>query len=147
MIRCLALLGLAVVLSGCSPNAPNTETSQATMPEPVFQGKPAEKRITWDLSGIWSVSRFGTKENPGKLGRWEAKWTLRRASRQVWDDEVGHARFLLNAVPVGNSDIAEMLVWERPDGTNWYFSINEQSFGFLLMTGDDGEQYMAVRSD
>lgn len=154
-------LGL-LLLAGCSQHLP-ISTPTAPLPERVFQGTPAEMRITWDLAGIWDVSRFGTKENPGKLGRWEAKWVLKEMhvsinNEMCFEDENGEGEVYLQRVespqrwdrtetsapPLWKGD---MLIWVKRDDTARYFSINEQSFGFLMMTGDDGEQYTAVRSD
>ncbi len=155
---------LVLLLIGCggygpsSPqvvtNPPERKTHQEMLSK--FMGNPAEKKIDWDLAGIWNVSRFGTQDKPGKKGRWEAKWTLAPkvsriliANELVYDDANGQGEFYLYRN--GNSNDlpwhGDMLIWAKPDGAAWYLSVNEQSFGFLMLTGDDDERYMAVRSD
>ena len=150
-------LDVGLVLGSCLIGCQNTRMNQTEMipekKEPVFQGAPAEKRITWDLAGIWSVQRFGTAEKPGKLGRWEAKWTLKVSyvsisNERLYEDE-GQGDFYLSRDGEANNLPwkGDILVWVKRNDVVRYFSINEQSFGFLMMTGDDGERYMAVRSD
>lgn len=155
----LSFVLLILALAGCSDRPVLTTPTAATSAEAdianVFRGPPADKRIGWDLAGTWSISRFGTKEKPGKLGRWEAKWTLVRMNAEVsehdYRDENGQGKFWLGSAlapeKVGPDRVADTLVWQKPDGNRMVLSINEQSFGLLMMTGDDDEQYLAVRSD
>jgi hypothetical protein len=150
-MRLFSLL-LLCLLAGCSndpttePPAPTLRHFKSTKPPPVppFRGEAAKVLIKWDLAGDWTVSRFSSKEKPGKLGPWEARWALRKVKTPgswTWDDEHGQGHFLLT------DRRPQMLIWDHADGTTWYFSINEQSPGLLVMTGNDGERYKAVRSD
>ncbi len=148
---------VATLLVGCGGivTRPAPTSNEFVYAYPKFSGEPAGRRISWDLQGIWRVSRFGTKERPGKLGRWEATWNLQYkdvAVSGVLVDQNKQGCFWLSTWEVGGevngvTRVADVLVWEHSDGKRWYLSVNEQSFGLLMMTGNDGEQYMAVRSD
>ena len=156
MRACIVLV--ALVALGCSQKSPEL-TAEKLAELPTFrsigvnQDLEIAKPIDYDLSGIWDVSRFGTKKHPQKGERWEVKWNLRKANgnrHNVWFDRDcksdGCDVFRLLTVPVGKGS-GQVLVWQRLDGTVWNFSINEQQFGFLQMTGDDGDGYMAVRTE
>lgn len=158
----LFLAGVFGVALGIIPSerSPVAETRPATIPEKKrwpddasFRGTPAEKPVKWDLSGTWNAWRYGTKEKPGKKGRWEAKWVLKEAhaaidSEMVFKDQNGQGEFYIRRNTRGEGPwTGDLLVWAKPDGSWQAFSINEQSYGCLTMTGDDGEFYMAVRTD
>lgn len=135
--------GLLVVAVLASVGCGSTPTSAVSEVQPrAFHGKSASKPISWDLTGTWSVLRFGTKENPGKLGRWGCEWHLEAINRTSWRDSNGQGDLHLS-----RPDTPQTLIWLRPKGPPWYFSINEQSFGNLMMTDDDGERYHAVRTE
>ena len=144
---------LALLLIGCGASSSPLATTPVETPEPKFKGEPAEQRVNWSLAGTWNVQRFGTAKNPGKLGAWETKWNIRQhEDHQGYFDPISGDEFWLSMTPVGETvngvtRVADFLVWKQTNGKRWYFSINEQSFGLLMMTGNDDERYMAVRSD
>ena len=160
-MRNFILVGVLIVL-GCGQKTP--ELTVEKFPElPVFRSIPVNepgivevaKPIDFDLAGTWSVSRFGTKHQPQKGDRWEGTWKIGKRTSQrlrIWpeDDCKGHGceAYKLLTVPVGDGSLrsGEVLVWLRV-GERRYFSINEQRFGFLQMTGDDGDGYIAVRTE
>jgi len=124
---------------------PPAEFNPLPKPPPVlapFLGEPTPEPIAFDLNGTWNVCRFTVSGKLSTTERWEAKWRLRRFGFLVWMDDNGQGEFkLLTESP------PQQILWVKSDGTRFWFSINEQSFGFLMMTGSDEERYMAVRSD
>jgi hypothetical protein len=144
------------LLAGCTSDPSPTTTAVQPPPlppvrklkskppsMPAFRGESPKMLLKWDLSGNWTVSRISSKEKPGKLGPWEEKWTLRKVKTPAqlqWKEEHGKGDFVLT------DRLPQMLIWDHTDGSTWYFSINEQSPGLLVMTGNDGERYKAVRS-
>jgi hypothetical protein len=149
----LLLLGLGI-LTGCGGDAsspPQEPTprplrnlkSYHAPPIPAFRGEPAKSLVKWDLSGIWTVSRISSSGQPGKAAPWEARWRLRKVrnpAQLTWEDEYAKATFVLT------ERLPQMLIWGH-DGTTTYLSINEHAPGLLVMTGNDGERYQAVRMD
>jgi len=145
----LTLLALGVI-AGCSddpsPTSPapppprpvrNVKSYNAP-PMPPFRGQAAKSLVKWDLTGNWIVSR-----QPGKLREWEAKWQLRKVrtpAQLTWEDEYAKATFILT------DRLPQTLIWDH-DGTTTYFSINDHSPGLLVMTGNDGERYRAMRME
>jgi hypothetical protein len=163
MVR--AALGLSLcVLFGCGQReAPSPTPTASPVIEPEvkhstsdelkklleFQGKPADKAIDFDLVGNWNVMRFGTPERPSKGGRFDGRWHLKpffpfstKLKANRWSNngtDAGHL-VLKTAMP-------QILEWYKGDKSMLMLSINEQSFGLLMMTGSDGDGYMAVRTD
>jgi hypothetical protein len=134
------VLALALVALGTGCGAP--PTAKVLEPAPPFRGKPAPKRVNFDLAGTWRVMRFGTPEEPGKLPPWSAQWRLEKRGPALWVDGEGQGAFSLMRIEDG-----EVLRWLRPNGSRSYLFVNEWSFGSLMMTGDDGERYHAVRTE
>jgi hypothetical protein len=138
-VKRLALaLTLAVLVAGCGA-PPSGKTLE---PAPPFRGKPAPKRIDFDLAGTWRVMRFGTPEDSGKLPPWSAQWRLEKRGPALWVDGDGQGAFSLMRI-----EDWEVLRWLRPNGARLYLFVNEWSFGSLTMTGDDRERYHAVRTE
>lgn len=118
-----------------------------------FRGEPAAKPIVYDLRGIWTVTRVFKKEAPSKFGRYDGQWNLVRDSikptklgwaddhAQVWSNSGSDTGWLL--LP---RDHPQVLIWRKGSGEFLRLSINEQSFGWLVMTGDDEQFYTAVRT-
>ena len=151
----LVCLIVVCLLAGCS-SSPPTSAPTPKQPDAVstFFGTPAKKRIDWDLSGTWNVNRFGTEKKPQKGDRWEAKWMLKEAHgnrQQTWLDRNSGGVWRLVGFPIDNvkgvTKFADVLVWDQANGERMCFSINDQRFGYLEMTDEHGEQYMAVRTD
>lgn len=139
----LAITTLSM-LAGCSDGGYGEKkaTSATGKGAAAFLGKPADKPLDYDLSGTWTVFRYETAERPSKLARWEALWTLHKTKAGCWTEQNGQGWFhLLGDTP------PQTLRWERADGKCLHFSINEQRFGLLLMTGSDDELYQAVRTE
>lgn len=142
----VVLFGVLCLLAGCGYRA-TTEPAVQKAILPEFQTGEIAPPIDFDLVGTWEVMRFGTAEKPQKGERWETKWTLKKTRRDdIWEERDGPDVFRLLTVPCGPVT-GQILSWQRPDGTFWNFSINEQKFGFLMMTGEDGDRYMALRTE
>lgn len=108
---------------------------------PKFLGERAEP-VKYDLIGTWKVFHYIEEGGASRKERWEALWTLKKLSHRMWADTNGQGHFdLCDASP------GEQLKWSKADGSVVWFSINEQSFGLLNMTGDDGFRYMAIRTE
>lgn len=153
MRRVFVAVCFALVL-GCGGYQSSPSTIAVITPDPKFKGNPAEKRINWDIAGVWNVHRFGTEDKPGKLGRWETKWNIGPDHEpgvyllDKYFDKITGDTFRIWTIQIGDTDrVADMIFWQQVNGKRWFLSINEQSFGFLMMTGDDDERYMAARSD
>jgi hypothetical protein len=137
---------LAVV--GCQQTTTTPPAARAEPDPPLapFVGKPAPA-VTWDLWGDWTLTRTARADGKaGAPGRFDESWHLRRRedkSKPVWTDPNRGETFTL--VP-GNGK-GDRLRWRRYLGRVYDFSINRQSYGLLIMTDQDGENYMAVRSE
>jgi hypothetical protein len=154
-MRLLVPFFLLLVLAGCSSETPSaSQPVQPPLPAPVrklkakppsmpaFRGETAKTLVKWDLSGNWTVTRVSSKDP--KQTPWEDKWTLRKfktPAQLTWQEEHGKGDFVLT------DRLPQMLIWDHADGSTWYFSINEQAPGTLVMTGNDGNRYKAVRSE
>jgi hypothetical protein len=144
---------LLLLLAGCSSETPSaSQPVQPPAPQPVrklkakppsmpaFRGETAKTLVKWDISGNWTVSRISSKN----AKPWDDRWTLRKVktpAQLTWQEEHGKGDFILT------DRLPQMLIWDHADGSTWYFSINEQAPGALVMTGNDGSRYKAVRSD
>lgn len=163
-MKSLCAIVLALVVVGCQQQQPTVDPPAEKLP--TFQSIPVNdpgivevaKQIDFDLSGTWNVSRFGTKLQPQKGERWETTWILRKPGgnrHNVWlsGDCMASGEncdvFRLVTVPIGgiNNGDGQVLIWQRARGAPINFSINEQSFGMLRMTGNDGDGYLAVRAE
>lgn len=83
-----------------------------------------------DVTGIWDVRLVDDGGKP-----WAVKWMLKHQGGEVWEDENG-----LGTVKVHEKS----LVWDSPKGRHPY-AIEQKSFGFYLLRGDDDKRYLAVR--
>lgn len=111
-----------------------------------FHGEPA-RPITWDMWGDWTLTRTERKDGQaGKGERFEETWHLQKREDNgilVWYDKTRGETFTL--IPgLGKGD---RLRWRRYRGRIFDFSVNEQSYGMLVLTDQDGENYLAVRTE
>lgn len=129
-----------------TPAPPPKRTAQLDDPIAPFVGKP-DKPITWDLWGDWMLTRMMREDGkPGAPGRFDESWHIQKrkdASKLVWQDPNRGETFTL--IP-GNGK-GDRLRWRRYLGRIFDFSINKQSYGHLLMTDQDGENYFALRKE
>lgn len=170
MKKIVAVLIVSFVAGCSSPATPTTKTLTVTSPEPTpfidqpippFVGKPT-KSITWDLWGDWMISRFSDRETRADVndrdlfsrledgkelaGRFEESWHPRPRddkSKLTWVDPIRGETFTL----ISGDGKGDRLRWKRYRGRVFDFSINQQSYGLLVMTDQDGENYLAVRRE
>jgi hypothetical protein len=145
---------LALLLVGCAKPPTTTdklpiaqtvhETAEKVPPLSPFQGK-RDKPITWDLWGDWHICNVETPGRTTHSPRWEESWHPRQRtdkSRLVWLDPIRGELFAMFHTPQG-----DIIRWRRHRGRIVDFSVNEQHYGVLLMTDQDGESYLATRQD
>jgi hypothetical protein len=111
---------------------------------PDFKGKPAAKRITWLLHGDWEIN--ATEREDGKPSeRFKESWHIQKnkdKDSNIWYDKYRGEKFTLHATEQG-----DILVWRRYLGREFHFSVHRSSYGVLTMTDQDGDHYMAIRTD
>jgi hypothetical protein len=147
----LVFVMLSIFFTGCTP-APQSfglsAVARKNAAPPPFHGKPAHKPVDYDLTGTWKVWLYETPERKSKRERWEATWLLVKKPEGYWVDGNGQGSFRLeNVYGLQEPGVPQYLHWTKPNDTAVYFSINKQSFGLLRMTDEEGEEYMAVRTD
>lgn len=120
-----------------------TEPIETEPPPLIFIGEPAAKPIDFNLSGVWKAFRFETPDKPGKIGPWEAIWRLRQIGAQCWEDANGQGVFKITRP----GQTHQHLIWNRTNGPALHLSVNDCIHNTLIMNGDDGEQYMAIRTE
>jgi hypothetical protein len=146
-----SLVVLACVAFGCSKRmpvpAPPPDFEVLTVAptvEPPFVGKRADGPIAWPLWGDWEITR--TEREDGKpSSAFRESWHPRKNADPlalVWHDPGRAETFTLH-----HTDAGDMLTWRRYRGREFHFSIHRQSFGSLVMTDQDGDCYMAVRTE
>jgi hypothetical protein len=144
MIRAALIVLLAA--QGCDFNRGKTKSSHED-PSPqerfVSMNLPKCDPVDFDIVGSWNVFNYVEEdEPPSSKTRFEANWHLENQNER-WRDKHGLGLFEL----AGKNP--EVLIWWRAEtaGGTMFFAITEQRFGIMFLTGEDGQKYMAIRTE
>lgn len=117
-------------------------------PAPPFQGAVA-KPVEFDLVGEWDLLPYVDQGGHSVDRPWKGKFTLERGKDDedcfVWGGPNAFGKWELDKHTLKDG---QSLWWVTANGAQVVrFSINDHSFGRLMLTGDDKQKYMFLRRE